>query len=979
MHYHQKSKSELIDALEHLQKTIAHLKKVDRDQQKTIQELSQTIQTQQEQIDQSKRTHSQLKQDEQTFRALVESMHEGVMQVNNENVIEFVNDRFCEIVGYKREEILGKNANMLLHSKSEYDLINEKINLRQKKQSDIYEICMKKKSGEAIWVQISGAPIEDQVGNVVGSIGLHTDITERKLAEIALKEKELLYRSLFERTSDAVFILDLSGNHIMVNQQAADMLGYSIEELKNKSLKDIAAPSHLADAKQKLKKLLAGESLPVYERNLIKKDGTKLPVEINAALVYDQNNQPVHIQSVVRDISERKRTESEIKKRIQQQEAVANLGHLALTGIGLDELMHHAVNLISQTLQIELCKILELLPDGKELLLQAGVGWQNGLVGHAKVSADTGSQAGYTLLSNEPVIVENLQKETRFRGPKLLFDHGVVSGMSVIIAGENRPYGVLGAHTTSTRTFTNNDVHFIQSVANVLAESIAHKKANDALRASEMKYRQLLESVPDGIYRSTPEGKFLMVNSAMVNMLGYDSHEELLKLDIPREVYFKPEERNEALDKLRKDKNKSNIFRLKKKDGSELWVEDHGRMVFNKKNQPIYYEGVLRDITESKRLKEELARSQRLETAGKVAAQIAHDFNNLLAPLTAYPALIREDLQDDHPVLDMVMEMETAAIEIAEINQQLLALGRRGHYSLEVIDLNLAVDNVLLSQNLPKQIIVEKELSEDLLRIKGGTAQITRALTNIIVNAREAMEDIGTLKIKTENIYLDEPLKGYQTVERGEYAKLEISDNGIGIEPEIFHRIFDPFFTTKKMDRMRGSGLGLSVVHGIVEDHHGYITIDSKFGQGTTFTVYFPTSKDLLLEDESFIIKSKGGTEKILFVDDDPVQRRVVKQLLHRLGYKVETLDCGEKATKHVKQKGYDLLILDMVMDGIDGTETYRQILEFKPEQKTIILSGYAMSERVQEALSLGADTFLSKPIQLNDLANAVRKVLDRP
>jgi CheY-like chemotaxis protein/nitrogen-specific signal transduction histidine kinase len=387
---------------------------------------------------------------------------------------------------------------------------------------------------------------------------------------------------------------------------------------------------------------------------------------------------------------------------------------------------------------------------------------------------------------------------------------------------------------------------------------------------------------------------------------------------------------------------------------------------------------VCRDITEHKRLQEELVRAQRLETAGRVAGQIAHDFNNLLAPLTAYPALMRDSLPRNHPAIELLEEIESAAKKIAEINQQLLSLGRRGHYAMDAIDLNDLVQKVVLSLNLPSEIVVQEGVASDLLLIKGGAAQLTRALTNLIINAKEAMQGMGVLTIRSENVYLDEPLVGYQTIERGEYVKLEISDTGSGIEPEIMDKIFDPFFTTKKMDRMRGSGLGLSIVHGIMEDHKGYITINSVLGQGTTVSLYFPVTRELEKEIEAANEKIMGNGERVLIVDDDPVQRRVADQLLKRLDYEVYTVSSGEEAVKYVKERPQDLLVLDMVMDGIDGAETYRQILEFNPAQKAIILSGYAMSQRVQEALQMGAGTFVSKPLIPNVFAKAVRRALDK-
>ncbi|MFQ5865137.1 MAG: PAS domain S-box protein [bacterium] len=504
------------------------------------------------------------------------------------------------------------------------------------------------------------------------------------------------------------------------------------------------------------------------------------------------------------------------------------------------------------------------------------------------------------------------------------------------------------------------------------------KKAEKALRESEDRFRRLVKysPVPIAVHSG---GKWVYVNNAGLKLVAAKDPKEVIGK--PVFYFIDPAIRKTVKERVRKvlkERKEATVVeeQIVCLDGQTKDVEISAI--------PIVYGGkqagqvVIRDVTEHKRLQEELARAQRLETAGRVAGQIAHDFNNLLAPLTAYPTLIREDLATDHPVLELVAEMESAASQIAEINQQLLALGRRGHYTMELIDLNALMQRVLGYQAFPKEIVLKQELASDLFLIKGGTAQLTRVLANLINNAKEAMQGIGVLTIKTQNIYLDNPLIGYQTVARGEYVKLDITDTGTGIEPEILDKIFDPFFTTKKMDRMQGSGLGLSVVHGIIEDHNGYISLESTVGQGTTVSLYFPISREIKSEIAETSTKIKGGHERILVVDDDPVQRRVAEQLLKHLGYEVHTVSSGEQAVTYVRQHPQDLLVLDMVMDGIDGTETYRQVLEIQPDQRAVILSGYAMSNRVQQALRLGAGAFVAKPVTLNVLANVIRKELDR-
>lgn len=506
------------------------------------------------------------------------------------------------------------------------------------------------------------------------------------------------------------------------------------------------------------------------------------------------------------------------------------------------------------------------------------------------------------------------------------------------------------------------------------------KKFEKALRSSEERFRDLFDNAPDMYIILDSYGIIKDFNKRVLNVLGYTSEELVgnsLNNIVHHEDRYSTEKFMENIKKLGVPPKNIEV-RLLNKKSETLWVSKEFSLLKNPAGKLQSIRVICRDITDQKGLREELERARRLETAGRIAGQISHDFNNLLGPLAAYPILIREELDDDHPAHEMLEEMESAAKKIADINQQLLALGRRGHYSMESLDLNSLIENVTAAQALNKKTAFKTRLEADLFRIKGGAAQLTRALTNLILNADEAMQGKGIVTIKTQNVYLDEPLRGYQTIKRGEYVKLDISDSGTGIKPALLQKIFEPFFTTKTMDRKRGSGLGLSVVHGIIEDHKGYITVKSQVGVGTTFSLYFPVTRDPEVDVSEAVEKVEGGDESILIVDDDPIQRRVTSQLLSRLGYEIHVVTNGEQAIDYVRQSPQDLLLLDMVMDGIDGAETYERILEFKPGQKALVLSGYAMTNRVQQALKLGAGGFVTKPISLNALAIAVRNELDK-
>ena len=384
------------------------------------------------------------------------------------------------------------------------------------------------------------------------------------------------------------------------------------------------------------------------------------------------------------------------------------------------------------------------------------------------------------------------------------------------------------------------------------------------------------------------------------------------------------------------------------------------------------------DLTDSRNAQEELGRSKRLETAGRLAGQIAHDFNNLLGPLVAYPEILQAKFPIEGRAREMLHDMQTAALQIAEINQELLTLSRRGHYNTEPLDLNLLVKTAIRTAEFPSTVIVDCETLPGELVIRGGGAQLMRVMVNLLKNAVEAMDEKGTLTIVTDTVYVDEPIHRYETVLRGEYARVSVTDSGCGIPREALEHIFEPFFTTKRADKKRGSGLGLGVVHSVVEDHEGYIDVDSTPGVGTTFTLYFPLYRGDIATTDTTQTIAQGHGETIVVVDDDPMQRRIAEATLERVGYKVIVLESGEEALVYLADHPADLVILDMVMGGIDGAETLRRIRELYPDQPAIILTGYSTSEKAQAALDLGNCELLAKPIQVSTLTSSMRRALDK-
>lgn len=507
-------------------------------------------------------------------------------------------------------------------------------------------------------------------------------------------------------------------------------------------------------------------------------------------------------------------------------------------------------------------------------------------------------------------------------------------------------------------------------------------KARQALEYRNVVLSTQIENSPDGILIVDENGQWTSFNSRFIEI--WDIPEKMQQpvsddaaLKIVEHKVVDPMGFRERVKSIYGDKEASSQDEITLKSGQI--IDRYSAPMRGADGRHYGRVWFFRDVTETKRLQEQESRAERLELAGTIAGQVAHDFNNLLAPIMAYPEFIREELPHGHKVHAYLDAIEEAAMKIADINQDLVTMGRRGHYNQVVIDLNrIVLHAVTEMQARTKSVTVETDLSESLLKIKGGASQIHRMLTNLLVNAQDAMEDIGQVTIKTENYYADDTSLAFGRVPKGEYVKLTISDNGCGIPADIIQKILDPFFSTKSADKRRGSGLGLSIVDAVLKDHNGYLDMQSEVGHGTSFYLYFPTTREDLgaVDVESLA----AGTETILVVDDDDIQREVSSQLLTKLGYKVSTVESGERAIGFLKEKSQNLIILDMVMPGgFDGAETYRRILDICPQQKAIILSGFSESERVLKAQNMGAGAFVKKPVTMSIIAAAVRTELDRP
>jgi PAS domain S-box-containing protein len=675
---------------------------------------------------------------------------------------------------------------------------------------------------------------------------------------------------------------------------------------------------------------------------------------------------------------ERCHAEEELAAYAQKHAAVAEIGRLALAGGELKDLFAEAVSLVARTLGVEYCKVLELLPDGDALILRAGVGWEEEhLVGQATVSAGKESQAGFTLCSDEPVVVEDLRTETRFSGSPLLRDHRVVSGMSVIIRGWERPYGVLSAHSTSMRRFATDDVSFLRAVANVLAEAIGRKHAEDNLRQSESQFRALFENALDAVLIANDQGAYVDANPAACDLLGLSYNEVIGRTINAFTEQDDPVAASGMLQQFLKEGRMRGELRLRRADGNVVEVEFSATANF----LPGRHLALLRDVTERRNLEEQLRQSQKLESVGMLAGGIAHDFNNILTVIMGYSDLALKGLDNGDPLVGYVEGIEKAATRAALLTRQLLAFSRKQVLQPKVLDLNSVIANIdkMLGLLVGDDMELCTSPGVGLGSVKADPGQIGQVILNLVVNARDAMPKGGKITLETANIYLDESYaRQHIGVEPGWYAMLAVTDTGQGMDVDTQRNIFEPFFTTKEQGK--GTGLGLSTVYGIVKQSGGNIWVYSEVGLGTTFKIYFPLVDEQVAEPEVAVRRpeSVAGNETILLAEDVEMVRDLARESLEMHGYTVLEGPNAEEALLICQQHEgpIHLLLTDVVMPRMSGKELAEQVVSLRPETRVLYMSGYTDQAIVHNGILDSDIAFIEKPFTPDALVLKVLEVL---
>ncbi|MBI1741237.1 MAG: response regulator [Candidatus Koribacter versatilis] len=639
-----------------------------------------------------------------------------------------------------------------------------------------------------------------------------------------------------------------------------------------------------------------------------------------------------------------------------------------------------------------ICSVLLLDADGTTLRDGAApslpASYRQAMINGVRIGPTAGS-CGTAAYRQQPVVVVDIENDLLWADYKhLALAHGLRACWSMPISAQNG--AVLGTFACYYREPRSPDAYHLQLIdraTHLAGIALEHHRAKSELRAAETRYRTLVERLPAITYIAEVgvAGRWQFVSPQIESMLGFSAEEWMADPDLwgsrihkeDREVALAAEKRLEKPGELYKAE-----YRMHARDGKIVWFRDEATLLEGAPGAKSLMQGVLYDITEYKRLEEQLRQAQKMEAVGQLAGGVAHDFNNLLMVIEAHIDRIRDGLLPDDPLSADAAEVHNAIQRAASLTSQLLAFSRKQLLQPKVLDISSVLNGAarMLARLLAENIELKIEIEPGLARVKVDQGQLEQALLNLAVNARDAMPEGGTLTIQAQGIQFDEGQAWrHCSVQPGAYVMLAVSDTGSGMDTETQARIFEPFFTTKGPGK--GTGLGLPMVYGVIKQSGGAISVYSEPGKGTTFKIFLPQCDAEASPDskEQPPQTEVNGSETILLVEDQVAIREVASVYLMGLGYNVLAAPDGEAALRiaETQQKRIDLVVTDIVMPNMGGRELATHITRLHPQAKVLFMSGYPdFAVRHSEGLSEHAEV-LQKPFSLKSLAGKARSLLD--
>jgi PAS domain S-box-containing protein len=846
------------------------------------------------------------------------------------------NQSFATDAGYHHpSEIIGKDDFAMSWKETAKLYRSDDTMVMETNSAKInYEEPQNRPDGSLFWLRTNKVPLHNQGGQVIGVLGSYEDITERKQSEEALQESEERYRQLFELSPDTIFIQS-EGNIAFINEAGVRLFGAkSKEELIGRRVLDLMHPDYREIVSQRINQLRdARQSVPMIEEKYLRLDGSPIDVEVMAS-PFTHKGKPA-AQVVVRNITERKQAE---KALLQSEGLFKTLVEFSPVSIAVFSGQNQNIEYVSH-------RFTELFGYDQSDLPTLSAWWP---IAYPIEEYRNQVEAAWR------TSIEWSQRENREPEPI----------ESVITCKD-------GSTKYIESTFTSMSDHTLV----FFSDLTQRRMAEESLRQTHAFNDLLIQTMPFGMNIVDEEGNILFVSKAMKEMLTVDVEDmccwEVYK-DDNQQCKDCPLKRGISF-------GKADVLETTGVLGGKTFQISHVGMMYEGRKAMLE---VFQDITEQKKLQQELVQSQKMLSIGTLAGGIAHDFNNILGIILGYISILPSMKDNPQKFSDGVNAIKQAVDRGAGLVRQILTFARKAEVAFELMDIpELTRELVsMLQQTFPKIITFNKEIETQLPLINADPTQIHQILLNLCVNARDAMPKGGTITIKAHVIAGAELRERFPEANEQQYICITVSDTGIGMDEMTRNRIFDPFFTTK--EKGKGTGLGLSVVYGVVQAHHGFVDVESAVGSGTTFKLYLPVPKESITAREAGKAENlvHGGTETLLIVEDEDLLLDMVQLLLEAHGYTVLTAKDGMKAMDVYTQHEHEiaLVISDMGLPKLSGDEEFKKLKEINPAVKMILASGYFEPDVKAALEKAGIQGFLQKPYIIEEVLAKIRKALEK-
>ena len=820
--------------------------------------------------------------------------------------------------------------------------------------------------------------------NRIAMLNLLEDLRQenqaRKDGEQALRESEERYRSVFDNVAIGIDVVDDKGRFLQVNGALAHILGYSEEELLNLTILDLTHPEDIENSESRYQKLVKGETDSYrFEKRYVRKNGNVIWADVSVSPVRGPDGVRVATVGVIADITERKEAEKRIRlneARLQSLHDIAQYKAESTQDL-LDFALNEAIKLTGSRIGYiyhydEECRLFELNTWSKEVMKQCEVAEPQTLYELEKTGI-----WGEAVRQRRPIVVNDFQAPNPLKKGCPEGHVELRTFMTIPVFVGERVVAVIGMGNKDS-DYDDSDVRQLSLLMDSVWRIIQAKR----VEAQQRRLATAVEHAAEGVMITDIDGTIEYVNDACVRMTGYEK-EDLLGRN-PR--ILRSGEQDEAFYRefwqtIASGSVWTGKIMNRKKDGTSYMAELTVSPVRDSSGLVVNFVALTRDITQHLELSKQLFQAQKMEAVGTLAGGVAHDFNNVLQVALGFSELILEDEELPKHYRADLQKIYESAKRGADLVQRLLTFSRKTEIEPQPLNLNSRITDLqkMLDRTLPKMIAIQLLLDRRLSSINADKTQIDQVIMNLAVNARDAMPDGGKLIFETSDVVLDEEYaRMHVDAKPGPHVLLAVTDTGSGIDKDALEHIFEPFYTTKGVGE--GTGLGLAMVHGIVQQHGGHVRCYSEPGQGTTFKIYFPALVSAEEKEEIIVRKMpRGGQETILLVDDDELIRDLGSRILSKSGYKVITASNGKEALDVYERRGSEiaLVILDLIMPEMGGKQCLEGLLSLDPAVKVVIASGFSADGQTKDTLAAGAKGFINKPYDIRQMLEVVRAVLD--